>query len=132
MSNKRSYKKRTASTKAKSYEEYLEARKVLEDKGIRLKDVLTRRAYEEVYKTLSIAKREKEISSQPFQELMRRQRYLTPKQARVMAKAYSDMTGSKFTYKDAVGFDPKTVGEIGRYMNSLSDDKRSLYGGNYE
>lgn len=132
MSKKRKYSKRTKSTKAKTYRDYLAERAKLEAKGITLKEAMTERGFNEYYESLRRAKRDGEIKSQPFQELMRKERYLTTKQAKVMAKAYEDMTGEKTSFLKAKKFDVETVWEIGAYLNALTDKQRAIYGGVYE
>lgn len=87
----RVYAKRTKPTSAKTYRDYLVERSKLEDKGIVLKEVMTERSFNEAYKLLRTAKRAGEIKSQPFQELMRKERYLTTKQAKVLAKVNDEL-----------------------------------------
>ena len=51
----RTYKKRTKSTKSKTYKEYLEMRKELAGKGYELKEVLSERQFKEAYDMLKEA-----------------------------------------------------------------------------
>ena len=53
----RTYKKRTKSTKSKTYKEYLEMRKELAGKGYELKEVLSERQFKEAYDMLKEAKK---------------------------------------------------------------------------
>ena len=48
----RTYKKRTKSTKAKTYQDYLDARAELLKKGINLKDKMSEASFNEVYKRI--------------------------------------------------------------------------------
>ena len=50
----RTYKKRTKSTKSKTYKEYLEMRKELAGKGYELKEVLSERQFKENLKLAEI------------------------------------------------------------------------------
>lgn len=61
----RTYKKRTKSTKAKTYQDYLDARAELLKKGINLKDKMSEASFNEVYKRIRRAKREGEIKIAP-------------------------------------------------------------------
>ena len=75
----RTYKKRTKTTSAKTYQDYLRERQILESKGYVLKDKMSLSAFTEYYGRLRIAKREGEIKSQPWQYLMSKERYLSRK-----------------------------------------------------
>lgn len=134
-------KERLLSARAKSYRDYLVARDELEnkkskkgkDKGVVLKEAMTERAFYKQYRLLTTAKKAGEIKSQPFQELMRRERYLTLKQREVFAKANEDLTGEKTTVYDARKFGPAKVLALASHINSLSSkDKEELFGGRYE
>ena len=57
----RTYKKRTKTTSAKTYQDYLRERQILESKGYVLKDKMSLSAFTEYYGRLRIAKREGEI-----------------------------------------------------------------------
>lgn len=72
----RQYKKRTASTKRKTYEDYILARAELEAKGYKLRKVLSPEAFEAKYERLARAKKAGEIKSQPWDVLIRRERLL--------------------------------------------------------
>ena len=128
----RKYAKRTKSTAAKTYRDYLVERIKLEDKGVALKEVMTERSFTEAYKLFRTAKRAGEIKSQPFQELMRKERYLTTKQAKVLAKVNEELTGEKTTMAKAKTYGEAKVLALGTYMNSLPDEDKALYGGEYE
>ena len=129
---KRKYTKRTKSTRAKSYSDYLKARQDLEKKGIQLKDKMSKASFEHFYERLRAARRAGEIKSQPWQELLRKERYITTKQAKVMAKAFADMTGEKTSYLKVQKFNAAQITAIGNYLNNLTIEERALYGGNYE
>ena len=128
----RAYAKRTKSTSAKTYRDYLMERDSLENKGIALKEVMTERSFNEAYKLFRTAKRAGEIKSQPFQELMRKERYLTTKQAKVLAKVNEELTGEKTTMATAKTYGQAKVLALGQYINSLPDEDKALYGGKYE
>lgn len=72
----RQYKKRTASTKRKTYVDYIEARAELEAKGYQLREELSPEKFEAKYERLARAKKAGEIKSQPWDVLMRRERLL--------------------------------------------------------
>ena len=72
----RQYKKRTASTKRKTYVDYILARAELEAKGYQLRKVLSPEAFEAKYERLARAKKAGEIKSQPWDVLIRRERLL--------------------------------------------------------
>lgn len=72
----RKYKKRTASTKRKTYVDYILARAELEAKGYQLRKELSPESFEAKYERLARAKKAGEIKSQPWDVLMRRERLL--------------------------------------------------------
>ena len=59
----RTYKKRTSSTKTKTYQDYLDMRADLLRKGYELKSTMTETQFNQYYKTLSDAKRNGEIKT---------------------------------------------------------------------
>lgn len=127
----RAYKKRTKSTKSKTYKEYLEMRKELASKGYELQAQLSEGQYKEAYVMLKEAKKRGEIKASPWAELKRRERYVTSvKQARVFVKAAKEMYGGKFTLADAYSMSPAQVQVLGNYINATKSS--GLYGGNYE
>ena len=111
----RTYKKRTKSTKSKTYKEYLEMRKELAGKGYELKE----------------AKKRGDIKSSPWAELKRRERYITSvKQARVFLKAAEERYGEKFTLAEIYSMTPAQIHLLGDFINRTKDT--GLYGGSYE
>ena len=72
----RKYKKRTASTKRKTYVDYILARAELAAKGYQLRKALSPESFKEKYELLRNAKKAGEIKSQPWDVLMRRERLL--------------------------------------------------------
>lgn len=126
----RKYAKRTKSTQSKTYNDYLMERAKLEDQGYILHDAMTKREFESYYERLKAAKREGEIKSSPWQELKRRERYITRKQAKIFQQAEYEKTGNKITLKQAQMLDKDRIKELGKFIN---DTKSSgLYGGDYE
>lgn len=135
----RKYAKRTKSTSAKTYRDYLMERSKLEDKGITLKKVMTERSFNEAYESLRDAKKRGEIKSQPFQELMRKSRYLTTKQAKVLAQANDELVKQIKIAKQAklvkqinalanVELKVAKVKEVvGTFINSLAREERALF-----
>lgn len=127
----RTYKKRTKSTKSKTYKEYLEMRKELASKGYELKDVLSERQFKEAYDMLKEAKKRGDIKSSPWAELKRRERYITSvKQARVFVKAAEERYGEKFTLAEIYSMTPAQIHLLGDFINRTKD--LGLYGGSYE
>lgn len=127
----RTYKKRTKSTKSKTYKEYLEMRKELASKGYELKDVLSERQFKEAYDMLKEAKKRGDIKSSPWAELKRRERYITSvKQARVFVKAAEERYGEKFTLAEIYSMTPAQIHLLGDFINRTKDT--GLYGGSYE
>lgn len=127
----RKYTKRTKSTASKSYTEYLADRNKLEAKGYQLNTVMSKDQFENLYSTLREAKKAKEIKSQPYQELLKRERYLASnKQVKVMAKAANILYGKKWTQQMIYKADPMVIAEIGEYINKTKHT--GIYGGDYE
>lgn len=127
----RTYKKRTKSTKSKTYKEYLEMRKELASKGYELKDVLSERQFKEAYDMLKEAKKRGDIKSSPWAELKRRERYITSvKQARVFVKAAEERYGEKYTLAEIYSMTPAQIHLLGDFINRTKD--LGLYGGSYE
>lgn len=127
----RTYKKRTKSTKSKTYKEYLEMRKELAGKGYELKEVLSERQFKEAYDMLKEAKKRGDIKSSPWAELKRRERYITSvKQARVFVKAAEERYGEKFTLAQIYSMTPAQITLLGDFINRTKDT--GLYGGSYE
>lgn len=127
----RKYTKRTKSTASKTYAEYLADRNKLEAKGYQLNTVMSKDQFENLYNTLKEARKAGELKSQPYQELLRRERYLASnKQVKVLAKAASILYGKKWTQQMIYRADPLIIAEIGAYINKTKSS--GIYGGDYE
>lgn len=127
----RKYTKRTKSTVSKSYTEYLADRNRLETKGYQLNTVMSKDQFENLYSTLKEARKAGELKSQPYQELLRRERYLASnKQVKVLAKAANILYGKKWTQQMIYKADPIIIAEIGDYINKTKSS--GIYGGDYE
>ena len=126
----RKYSKRTKSTKRKTYKDYLLERSKLEDKGYALEDVLTESEFEAYYNKYSKERKEGIIKSSPFQELMRREKLLSTKQAKNFALAYEEKFGEKITLKKAKSLKIDIIRELGAYITATKST--GLYGGDYE
>lgn len=127
----RKYTKRTKSTASKTYTEYLADRNKLEAKGYQLNTVMSKDQFENLYNTLKEARKAGELKSQPYQELLRRERYLASnKQVKVLAKAASILYGKKWTQQMIYRADPLIIAEIGAYINKTKSS--GIYGGDYE
>lgn len=127
----RKYTKRTKSTVSKSYTEYLADRNKLEIKGYQLNTVMSKDQFENLYSTLKEARKAGELKSQPYQELLRRERYLASnKQVKVLAKAANILYGKKWTQQMIYKADPIIIAEIGEYINKTKSS--GIYGGDYE
>ena len=127
----RKYIKRTKSTASKTYTEYLADRNKLEAKGYQLNTVMSKDQFENLYSTLKEARKAGELKSQPYQELLRRERYLASnKQVKVLAKAASILYGKKWTQQMIYRADPLIIAEIGAYINKTKSS--GIYGGDYE
>ena len=131
----RTYSKRTKSTKAKTYEDYLKMRRELEGQGKVLKDQMSKKSFEHYYERLREAKRTGEIKSQPWQELKSREIYLSSKQAKALSVASKEMQRLGIS---ANAYSPaqirtmatgQTVYEIGMFLNMNKD---TLFSGDYE
>ena len=126
----RSYKKRTKSTKAKTYEDYLEFRAEASKKGYMLKDALSNQQFENYYQRLREAKRRGEIKSQPWAELKRRERFVHWNNVQNLAKAATEKYKRKVTVQDIYRMDREEIKEIGKFLNETKTT--GLYGGDYE
>lgn len=126
----RKYSKRTKSTKRKTYNDYLKARAELEAKGYALEDVLSKSDFEFYYNRYAIEKKTGKIKSSPFQELMRREKLLSTKQAKNFAIAYEEKFGEKITLKKAKSLKIDLIRELGAYITATK--ATGLYGGDYE
>ena len=127
----RKYTKRTKSTASKTYTEYLADRNKLEAKGYQLNTVMSKDQFENLYSTLKEARKAGELKSQPYQELLRRERYLASnKQVKVLAKAANKLYGKKWTQQMIYRADPMVIAEIGEYINKTKSS--GIYGGDYE
>ena len=127
----RKYTKRTKSTASKTYTEYLADRNKLEAKGYQLNTVMSKDQFENLYSTLKEARKAGELKSQPYQELLRRERYLASnKQVKVLAKAASILYGKKWTQQMIYRADPLIIAEVGAYINKTKSS--GIYGGDYE
>lgn len=154
----RTYKKRTSSTKTKTYQDYLDMRADLLRKGYELKSIMTETQFNQYYKTLSDAKRNGEIKTGAWQTLKAKEKYITWKQAKTFALAKTEMTRQlgreelekrkdkltekeyerelkiinkiKYSQKDAQKLTPDDIREVGKYINSTKAS--GLYGGDYE
>lgn len=126
----RKYSKRTKSTQSKSYKDYLFERAKLEEKGYYLHPVMSKEEFENEYERFKQAKKAGEIKSQPFQELMRREKYITRKQAKIFQQAEYEMSHKKVTLKQVQQFDSDKISVLGTYINRTK--VTGLYGGDYE
>ena len=126
----RKYKKRTTSSKLKTYKDYLSERKKLRDRGIVLKDQMNKESFEQLYYRVRQARRTGEIKSQPWQYLISNERYVARNQARNLAKAATNLYGEKFTQQMIYRLNKAQIREIGDYLNI--NKQSGLYGGKYE
>lgn len=127
----RTYKKRTKSTKSKTYRDYLNMRKELIAKGYELEEVMSKVQFKEYYIQLKEAKKRGEIKSQPWAELKRRERYLKHiSQGRILAEAASLMYDRNVTIQEVYKMSPAQIAEIGEYLNK--EKSKGLFGGTYE
>lgn len=126
----RNYKKRTKSTSAKTYKDYLTERKKLIDKGYYLHDAMSETSFNEFYNIVREARRTGEIKSSSWQYLISKERYISYKQAKVFAQAASEMEGKKVTRQQALKFDRDKINELGKYIAATKET--GLYGGDYE
>lgn len=136
----RTYKKRTKSTKIKTYQDYLDARAELLKKGINLQAKMSETSFNEVYKRIRRAKREGEIKIAPWQYLMRKERYIVSRAqakalleaAKAMEKEQAEIEGRKainIRLKDIYTFSNSQIAVIGTY---LTQNKQTIFGGRYE
>ena len=169
----RKYSKRTKSTARKTYQQYLEAREKLgykvntiNERGQKTKslvryglhEAMNERQFNALYDRLLQAKKAGEIKSQAFQELMRREKLLSTKQARVFAIAQQEklkeeaitalnrvkdrlsereykaelrrINSDKVTIREALTFDIETIRELAVYIEATKET--GIYGGDYE
>lgn len=127
----RTYKRRTASTKKKTYQDYLSARAELEGKGYRLKDAMSKDSFEAYYDRLTSAKKSGEIKSGAWQTLLEKEKYLSAKQAEALSVASADAYGRKISAREIRGYSLQQIRELGDYLN-LHKTEETLYGGKYE
>lgn len=146
--SKRHYKHRTASTKSKTYQDYLAVRAKLESKGIPLKDKMKEYEFLAKYKALQRQKRKGLISSQPWQELQSREKAISTKQMRnlkISAKmlfAKGELSLPEYikngkvkslTNADIYDILTKTGGNKSPIYEYIQKQKKSgLFGGKYE
>lgn len=127
----RTYKKRTKSTKSKTYKDYLEMRKELLAKGYQLEEVMSEVQFEKAYELLKSAKEKGEIKSSPWAALKRKERYVKYlSQAKILAKGASKLYDRNVTIQEIYKMTPAEIHEIGEYVNDTKKD--GIYGGSYE
>lgn len=137
----RKYTKRTKSTARKTYQEYLFERSKLEDKGYILKPAMTEISFNEQYERMIKGKRANEFASQPFQELMRRERKINGAKAKVFQKAYKEYYSQeefkdtkyikkKITLREVQQLSKDEITVLGAFINKTKST--GLYGGDYE
>lgn len=125
------YKKRTKSTASKTYGDYINAREELKNKGYTLKPQMSKDSFEAMYDRLKAAKKAGEIKSQPWQELLRRERYLSRGQAKALALAKKDMYNLKnVSVQSIFKADMTEIAVLGQFLNENKES--GLYGGDYE
>lgn len=131
----RRYKKRTKSTKIKTYKDYLDMRSQYESKGYVLKPQMGETQFNQYYTRIRLAKKYGEIKSQPWQYIKSRETYLSSGQAKALSAASREMRE-----KGLIGkiYSPSTIKKqatsqtvfyIGQY---LTENKEVLFSGDYE
>lgn len=127
----RKYAKRTASTKTKTYKDYLEMRRKLIAKGYELKNEMSKESFKAFYSRLQEAKKAGEIKSGAWQTLVEKEKYLSAKQAEALSMASKDAYGRKISAREIRGYSRQQVNELGQYLSEHKTEE-SLYGGDYE
>lgn len=154
----RKYSKRRSSTSAKTYQDYLNERQKLLDKGYYLKDKMSKQSFENYYDRIREAKRSGEIKSQPWQYLISKEKYISAKQAKTFALARTEkeqriareklesikdiitprefekelkaINKIKYTAKAAQRFTDIEIQQLGAFITATKAE--GLYGGDYE
>ena len=127
----RKYSKRTKSTARKDYNDYIQMRVELENKGYELKSAMSKVQFENYYNSLREAKKNGEIKSQPWAELKKRERFVhSNRQVKVLANAASRLYDRKVTQQDIYKMSPSQITDIGAFINLTK--QTGIYGGDYE
>ena len=127
----RKYSKRTKSTARKDYNDYIQMRVELENKGYELKSAMSKDQFENYYNSLREAKKNGEIKSQPWAELKKRERFVhSNRQVKVLANAASRLYNKKVTQQDIYKMSPSQITDIGVFINLTK--QTGIYGGDYE
>ena len=127
----RKYKENRKSVKAKTYEDYLEARQQYIDKGFNVKSALSEGAFDRVYKALRKARNVGEINTSAWDYLIKHQRYVVSgKQARNFQKAYKMVYGRGITLSGVYKLDKKTIQELTEFIDDHKEE--GIFGGDYE
>ena len=125
------YKKRTKSTKRKSYKDYLDYRAEQIAKGYTLKDLMSEAAFNEYYDILQEAKRSGEIKSGAWQTLKRMERYeASEKRIRVLQKAIENRSGVALSRSKILKLPKSELESLYAYINMTKHT--GIYGGDYE
>lgn len=127
----RQYAKRTKSTKSKTYQDYLDMRQELVDKGYSIKDQMSEVSFNNYYDRLKRARKTGELASSPWQELKRRTKYVwSSKQAKYLADAATIKEGRKVTQKEIKQYAQSQIGSLIEFIESNKES--GLFGGDYE
>lgn len=115
--------KRTKSTAAKTYADYLQMRAEMESQGIKLTSPMSKEAFQDYYNRLKIAKKEGEIKAQPWAELKKRERYITSvKVARNLMKAQKAQIIEEYQAQIKEITDQKKIKELTAEMKKKSKE----------
>lgn len=133
--SKRNYAKRTKSTSRKTYADYIAFREEALSKGIQLRTAMSKTEFEQYYNRIANAKKAGEIKSSPWQYIKSKQRLLSGKQAKTMAKALTEMNrrngiDQKVKTADAYKLGLADIYVVGAFIQETKEE--GLYGGRYE
>ena len=100
----------------KTYKDYIVERRNLIGKGYVLKEQMSKEAFSEYYSLLRKARRENDLTSQPWQTLISKEKITSFKQAKKLAKIESERIKQKVTYKQILRMTKNELQETYEYF----------------
>lgn len=116
--------------RSKTYKDYLKYREEQLKKGYELKEEMDEGAFQQYYDILKENRRLGNINTSAWNELKRKERYISEKQSKILRQAYELKYGEKTTLQRIKKASKAEIEELGLFINATK--QTGIYGGDYE